>query len=201
MRLKLSYSLINLWQRGDTNGVIEALHGHWQEPNEAMKFGIQKHKEWENEVNATGCMPEVFGGKELENPKTEQYYKEQLADWLWLSGVVDLEYGKNGENIVDYKTGKGGAGAYANSLQAGCYSLLRPNAKRFTFKHFNQYDGKTSSSVVFLTDALRAESFDKIFSIACDIRATLETLGFEDFDNVDISSRKDKDYEQQRTIE
>lgn len=195
MKLKLSYSVMNLWQRGDINGVIEALHGHWQEPSEAMKFGTMKHKEWEEEVKKTHCMPIVFGGKELVNPKTEKYYKEQLSDWLWLSGIVDLEYGENGEFIVDYKTGKGSASAYVNSLQAGCYKILRPKAKVFTYKHYNQYEEKTSSSIIHLTDNLLTESLDKVFSIACDIRATLESQGLEDFDNVNKSSRKDKENE------
>lgn len=190
MRLKLSYSLISLWQRGDMNAVVEALFGVWQPPTDAMNFGTQKHKEWEEEVKRTGCMPEVFGGQKLINPKTEQYYKVQLADWLWLSGVIDLEYGENGENIVDYKTGHGNANGYAGSIQAGCYKILRPNAKRFTFKHYNQYENETSSSVIYLTDKLLADSIDKVFSAACDIRNTLENLGYGDFDNVDKSSRK-----------
>lgn len=197
MKLKLSYSVMNLWQRGDVSGVIEALNGVWHEPNDAMKFGIEKHKEWEEEVKATGCMPKVFGGKQLVKPITEKYYKVKLADWLWLSGIVDLEYGENGEFIVDYKTGKGSASAYTNSLQTGCYKILRPKAKHFIYKHYNQYEGKTTSSLIHLTDNLLTDSLDKVFSIACDIRATLENMGLEDFDNVNKSSRKDKENDEQ----
>lgn len=191
MRLKLSYSLIGIWQRGDINAVIEALNGVWQPPNEAMAYGTQKHKEWESEVNRTKCMPKIFGGQKLINPKTEQYYKVQLSDWLWLSGVIDLEHGEFGENLVDYKTGHGNANAYSNSLQAGCYKILRPQAKRFVFKHYNQYEDKTSSSIIYLTDKLLSDSMDKVFSAGCDIRAALENLGFNDFDNVNKSSRKE----------
>jgi hypothetical protein len=193
MRLKISYSLIRLWERGDINALIEALNGIWQEPSPAMEYGTMKHKEWEDEVNRTGCMPEIFGGQKLVNPKTEQYYKVQLTDWLWLSGVIDLEYGAEGENLVDYKTGQGNANAYSDSLQAGCYKILRPKAKRFTYKHFNQYENKTSSSIVYLTDKLLLDSLDKVISVGCDIVNTLENLGYADFDNLDSSSRRKKD--------
>lgn len=191
MKLKISYSIINLWQKGDVSGVIEALHGHWHEQTEAMLYGIEKHKEWELYTNRTNKLPEVFGNTELLKPKTEQYRKAQVMDWLWLSGVADLQYGENGEVIVDYKTGKTTASSYANSLQVGCYKVLFPEAKIFKFLCYNQHNGTTSSSIIKLTDTLYQEALDKIMTVGCDIRATLENMGMEDFDNVDVSSRKE----------
>ena len=193
MRLKISYSIINLWLKGDISGVVEALNGHWQEPTEAMAYGLRKHKDWENYVNETKCLPMEFGGGELINPKTEQYRKLcVMDDWLWLSGIADLQYGNKGQVLVDYKTGKGSANQYANSLQVGCYKVLFPEAKYFKFLCYNQQEDKITTSIIRLTDNLYQEALDKIMTVGCDIRATLENLGMDDFDNVEQSSRSGK---------
>ena len=188
-KLKLSASVINLWQRGDKQGVYDALHGIWRPSTPQMEYGTQKHKEWEEEVNRTGCLPEIFGGEKIINPITEHYYRKEIMDWLWLSGIVDLEFGENGEVIVDYKTGKGTANSYANSFQVACYALLRPQAKMFRFYAYNQYEDKVTSSVIHLNDRKRVDWQDDLFSIACDIRAWLEDIE-PYFNNISYNSHK-----------
>lgn len=193
MRLKISYSIINLWLKGDISAVVEALNGHWQEQTPAMLYGIEKHKEWENYVNETGKLPDVFGGGDLINPKTEQYRKLCLVDdWLWLSGIADLQYGNKGEVLVDYKTGKSTANQYSNSLQVGCYKVLFPEAKYFKFLCYNQHTEKVTTSIIRLSDKVYQDAIDRILTVGCDIRATLENLGMSDFDNVNVSSRSNK---------
>ena len=185
MKLKLSYSILSLWKRGDYDGVLDALNGKWREPNEYMKFGTEKHREWENEVRETGELPRLFGGGKLRNPITERYSRGQRLDWLWLSGITDLQFGENGEQLVDYKTGRGTANSYAGTLQAGCYKVLHPEAKVFRFLCWNQYSGRITTSMIFLTDAYGVKALDEIVSIACEIRDFLERSGMEDFNNVD----------------
>ena len=172
--------------------MIEALNGIWREPTPAMQYGIDKHKEWENYVNETSHLPTEFGGEYVELPITEQYRKICLVDdWLWLCGMADLQYGKNGEYIIDYKTGRGSANQYANSLQVGCYKVLFPEAKIFKFLHYNQHEGgKVTMSMIRLTQNVYDDAIDKILTIGCDIRAMLEQMGMEDFDNVNRSHTK-----------
>lgn len=193
-RLKLTASIVNVWERGDRQELIDVLHGEWRPPTEPMEYGTLKHKEWELEVKNTGRLPEIFGGEKIENPKTETYHTLELDDWLKISGVIDLEYGKHGEVIVDYKTGGGSSSAnqYARSLQVGFYALMRPEAKLFKFQHYNRKTGRVSTSVVHLTEMKRREWQDKIMSIACDIRSWLEPTE-PDFDNWNISTHKRKD--------
>jgi len=193
-RLKLTASIVGLWARGDRQGVINALHGVYNPPTEAMVFGTQKHKEWENEVNETGCLPAIFGGDKIVSPKTEQYYTREINEWLKISGVLDLQYGKNGEVIVDYKTGggKSSASQYASSLQVGFYALLCPEAKMFKFLHYNRATDKITSATIHLTPARREQYLDEIMSIACDIRSWHED--FEpDYDGWSVSSHKQVD--------
>lgn len=194
MRLKLSFSIINAWYHGDKDGAIDMLMGKWREPTEAMQFGTFMHKQWENEVNETGCLPKVFGGAKIEQPLTETYYKKQILDWLWLSGVIDLQYQTPDGDLVlvDYKTGNGNANQYTQSLQAGIYGILQPDAKLFIFKHYNQYEDKTTSSIIRLGGDVIIETLNVVTEIAYDIVDELIKRGMSDFDNVDKSSRKEQ---------
>ena len=185
MKLRLSFSTVSMWRNGDVDGAIDALMGKYREPTDAMKFGSFMHKQWEQEVNNTQCLPTLFGGARINEPKTEQYYCVQLDDWLWLCGVIDLEYKTDdGRTIlVDYKTGNSNANHYSNSLQAGCYKILRPNAELFVFKHFNQYTENVTSSIVHLTNTLEAHTMQKIISTAYEMAYELDKRGMPDFDN------------------
>lgn len=193
MRLKLSFSTVNMWLNGDVDGALSALMGEYREPTEAMRFGTQMHKRWELEVNETGCLPQVFGGAPLVEPVTEEYSRVQLSDWLCLSGVIDLQYkNANGDLVlVDYKTGNSNANHYANSLQVGCYKLLKPEAKMFIFKHFNQYTGETTSSIVHLTETLERKTVETIYNVAYEIVDELIKRGMSDFDNWNTTTRKE----------
>ena len=193
MRLKLSFSTVNIWLSGDKDGAIGALMGEYREPTEAMKFGTTMHKRWEEEVNRTGCMPEMFGGKKLIEPVTEEYSLTEILPWLRLSGVIDLQYRlpNNDLVLVDYKTGNSNANHYTNSLQVGCYKLLKPDAKLFIFKHFNQYTGETTSSIIHLTETLKLRALNTIIDVGYEICDELIKRGMSDFDNWERTSRKE----------
>lgn len=193
MKLKLSFSTVNMWLNGDHDGAIDALVGKYREPTEAMQFGTFMHKQWEDEVNQTGHMPKLFGGKPLVEPVTEEYSRVVIFDWLCLSGVIDLQYRlPNGDLVlVDYKTGNSNANHYSNSLQVGCYKLLKPEAKLFIFKHFNQYTDETTSSIIHLTEDLKLRTLNTIIDVAYEIVDELVKRGMSDFDNWNKTSRKE----------
>lgn len=197
MRLKLSFSTVSLWRNGDVDGAIDALMGKYREPTDAMKFGTFMHRQWENEVNETKCLPTLFGGMPLIEPITEEYSRVQLASWLVLSGVIDLQYrNSNGDLVlVDYKTGNSNANHYSNSLQVGCYKLLKPEAKMFIFKHYNQYTGEVTSSIVHLTNELERKTAETVFNVAYEIVDELTKRGITEFDNWQTTSRKENENE------
>ena len=181
-KLKLSQSLVNMWLAGRRTETIESLFGKWQPPNKYQQFGIEQHQKWEDEVKQTNCLPQVFGGAELKAPQTEVYRKIQIADWLWYSGITDL---LDDGIVYDYKTGKTRASAYMKNIQVGSYGLLFPETKTFKYLCWNQYDDTITTATIALTDELKTETIDKIITVACDIRAEMERLGFENFNNVD----------------
>ncbi len=163
-----------LWNKGDYQGAIDALQGRWREPNQYMIDGSKYHKEWENEINETGKMPAIFGGKELTNPQTEIKIVKQVNAWLEIVGVLDLLDLPVG---YDWKTGSGTAADSARGFQHKVYKVLVPEMTRFEYHAFNQYTNTKTVEVVHLTDRTYDDGLEIIITIACDIRATLEQEG------------------------
>lgn len=178
MHIRISYSIINLWLAGNYEDAIMALtKKKWREPTEAMQFGIDKHKEWEESVKKDKAIPDVFGGAEIEGDfHTEIKVEKKITSWITLVGIIDLE---NLPRLVDYKTGQGTATQYASSKQHKVYKVLFPQAKIFDYMHFNQHENRVTVQRVHLTDKTLEEGIDIVVSVACDIRATLENMGIE----------------------
>ena len=172
-KFRASFSVLNLWQSGNYERAVETYFKLKEFTTEAMANGKAWHKEWEAEVNKTGCLPVVFGGQKLINPKTEQKIVKQLDDWLELVGVIDLQHGENGEVLVDYKTGKTESDNYANSFQPRVYHILVPEAKRFEFRHFDALTHKTDTSIVHLTPATLNAGIEWVVTMSGEMHSYL----------------------------
>ncbi len=169
-----------MWLKGDTEQAIMALKGHYIQPTDKMQFGIDFHKELEDETRKTKKFPVFFTNTTIKGEVIpERKLRIKLLDWLVFSGIVDATAPED-LIIADYKTGSGSAGASASlnhGLQHKVYSLLNKSAKWFEYHHFNQYTKEKTMVRVHLTDAMREEALDIIISVASDIRATLEQAG------------------------
>lgn len=184
MKIKLSYSTIALWERGEYEAVFEYLTtGKWtmyQDENirKALEFGRKKHREYEKYVDKHKKIPPDFDiNYRLENPVVEEYKTRQILPWLKISGIIDVQYG---DKMIDWKTGRGNVSQYTSGVhiwQPRVYKILNPKAKLLDFWHYNQYLDKATMARCFLTDFDYKEAIDKIVTVACDIRATAENMG------------------------
>lgn len=173
MKFRASYSTLNLWSSGNYQRAIEGYFKLRSFTTPAMQAGKEWHNIWESEVNTTGCMPKVFGGQKLIKPKTELKLVKQLDDWLELVGVIDLQHGENGENLVDYKTGKTTSDSYANSFQPRVYHILIPEATRFEFRHYDHSTKRTDTSIVHLTPTTLNKGIDWVVTYASEMHSHL----------------------------
>lgn len=174
MKIRLSYSILSCWERGDYDGTIMRLNGNWPEPNEAMKRGSQAHERWENEIKATGNMPKDFGGTKLAEHETEVKRAIWLNDWIQLVGVVDLLEPKIGR---DWKFGATGATSYANGYQHKVYQILFPRLEMFAYHSYNPYvptHEAVESAYVHLTKETLTDGIEYVLSNACEIRDYIE---------------------------
>lgn len=180
--IKVSYSILAAWDRGDWDNAVRPFIGEETLDNEFMRRGKRWHRRFELETKRTGRMPAIFGGEELHDYSIEMESKRvvQLADWLFVSGVLDLidkpEWMPNGgKRAVDYKVSKNNATYWANTKQGHIYKVLYPEADRFEFRVLNPYlkdddPERVTTSIVHLTDKGMEAGLEWILTNASELR-------------------------------
>lgn len=179
--IRVSYSILSSWARGDIERAVAPYAGIEIEPTKAMEYGKKKHADWEKETKRTGRLPRRFGGRKLSSPKLELSTKKvrKLTDWCYLSGVLDV---LDGDTAIDYKTGKTPASEYMSSRQHECYQILYPNITRFEYHCCNQHlrrkdDGYITMSIVYLTKNTMREGLEWVLTMAAELREYLINNG------------------------
>lgn len=182
--IRVSYSILNAWAKGDVDRAVAPYAGVDLEATEAMEFGKRKHATWERETKHTGRLPNCFGGRKLKSPKLELSTKKvrKINDWCYLSGVLDV---LDGDVAIDYKTGKTPAGEYLNSKQHEVYQILYPSIKRFEYHCFNQHlhksdDGHITVSVAYLDKNTLQTGLNWVLTMAAELREYLINNGLGD---------------------
>ena len=177
MKLRVSYSLLRMWEAGRTDDALRVIFkGTYPPATDPMRLGIQFHKRWEEEIHETGCLPRYFGAEKLINPQTEVKVAKKLNDWLTLVIVMDCIHGKRGEIYDEFKSGRTKVGSYAASKQHCIAKILRPQLSICRYLSYNPYTGARACEIVHLTDKTFEEGLEYVVSLACDIRHTIETL-------------------------
>lgn len=182
--IRVSYSILNSWAKGDFDRAIAPYVGTEIEPTEAMEYGKKKHAAWEKESRRTGCLPRRFGGRKLVSPQFELNTKKvrKINDWCYLSGVLDV---LDGDVAIDYKTGRTPASEYLNSRQHECYQILYPNIKRFEYHCCNQHlqrkdDGYITVAVAYLSRKTLRDGIEWVLTNAAELREYLINNGYGD---------------------
>lgn len=175
--MRVSYSLLNQVAQGKLGNAIETYLGYESRiRSEAMQAGGAFHKAWEVETRATGSLPAVFGGRKLAAPKAEIKMAIRLNGDFTLSGIPDLI---DGEDLYEYKTGKGNAQSYGGSAQHLVYKVLEPNLKRANYLCYNQHEDVVTSSVFHLTGSAYARGLRWVLTNAYILKLALEGLGYD----------------------
>lgn len=182
--IRVSYSILNSWAKGDIDRAVAPYAGIEIESTEAMEYGKKKHAAWEKETSRTGRLPRCFGGRKLTSPKLELSTKRvrKLNDWCYLSGVLDV---LDGETAIDYKTGKTPASEYLNSRQHECYQILYPSIKRFEYHCRNHHlrrkdDGYITVAVAYLNKKTLRDGIEWVLTNAAELREYLINNGMSD---------------------
>jgi len=175
-KFRASFSVLNAWAKGDWERAVEMYFKLDDFTNQAMEEGKEWHKKWENEIENTSCLPEVFGGARLEKPKTELKLEFQLADWLELVGVVDC-YDVEGD-VYEFKTGHSSSQSYANSMQTRIYGLLlklhKQKVRKAIIHRYNQHSKKADCSYLWLTSEQLKNALDWVHTFSSEMHNYLE---------------------------
>ncbi len=159
-QLRASYSILGAWARGEYQRAIDMYLGVEVEATPQMLAGREFHKQWENEIRQTNCLPKVFGSMKLKNPQPELKIYKDLTPWLGLVGVIDLY---DDGVIYDWKTGR--TVQNADDWQCKVYQILLPDAKRAEIHHYDQYSNEVSVSICHLTEETLMDAVEWVITM------------------------------------
>jgi CRISPR/Cas system-associated exonuclease Cas4 (RecB family) len=168
--LRASFTLMKLWSNGQIDDAVKTYLRHPRETTPAMQAGLEHHKMWELEVQRTGNLPLIFGGKKLADPLTERRYEAQVTPWMSLRGVIDCF---EGDTIHEFKTGVMPANDYANSRQVEVYAWLLAengiNARKAFYHVYHQHLHEVESAMVWITDERLRDAVEWMVTFGSDI--------------------------------
>lgn len=175
-KFRASYSVLNTWESGQYERAVEMYFKLSSFTTEAMAEGKIWHKKFEEEIKKTGCLPKIFGGDKLINPRTEVKKVIEIYDWLQLVGVIDL---LDSPTVIDFKTGKGSSESSAGSHQLGLYGVLctfdKIKVTKGQIMHYDQYKKTVDTSTVWLTDRLLEDTMNWLITLSGSMHDYLNT--------------------------
>lgn len=169
-KFRASYTVLKQWNSGQWDKAVKTYFKLESFTTREMAEGKKFHEDWEAETKKTGCLPKVFGGRKMKNPKPEGKVVVELADWLDLVFIIDC---LEAPILHEYKTGKRSAEVWANSEQPGVYGVGATYAgnmvDRAVIHHYDQYTKKYDNFTIWLTDKYLDESYEWIVSNASEM--------------------------------
>ncbi len=168
-RLRVSYSLLTLWERGQTD-LATALYLHQDMPTtKAMDDGKRIHQEIEKYIGQYQKLPKFLGASlPLTNPQPEQKIIVSYNSRWDLSAIIDCI---DDDFFIEFKTGTTPAFYYTRKYQSPFYFLAlelnkTPRDKSFLVK-YNQHNQK--SEVILIWKSKIAEVRNYIDTLAPEI--------------------------------
>lgn len=164
-KFRFSYSILNLWANGRKDDAIKAYFKLPQFQTQEMLDGIKFHEQWRAEIEKTKCLPEVFGGYGLVDPKTEDKMVVQINDWCEFVFIPDLT---DDFTLTDFKTGTGELGTYLEAMQLPVYAIMLAkmgiNVDRGAIRKYNQYEKKAEYGAIWITENRKKLAKDWLIS-------------------------------------
>lgn len=174
--IKLSYSIINTWSRGDYEQAVSYYLGHDFPKTPQMELGSLKDKLWTDYALKNKSIHSDVGGGLLKNPVIQKKYEKVLPFskdiQLLIRGVPDIY---DDHRIIDFKCGQTKASAYLESYQLDYYKMFLPEAKEGIYLCFNPYTKMLSKGVKYLTQKNIDQALNHIFTFSGEIIQYLES--------------------------
>jgi len=156
---RASYSILKLWDTGQKSEAIKSYFKLSRFVTKEMEDGINYHKQWEDEIKRTKCLPKIFGSRQLIDPQVEMKLEMPITDWCEFVFKPDLV---DGFRLTDFKTGTKEIGYYVDDYQLPVYALFLAkkgiNVDRGVIRKYNQYEKTVETGFTWFTPAKLAEA-------------------------------------------
>lgn len=152
-KLRISYSLLRLWEQGKKQEAIEYFTKTGaQLEGDAIEQGNAWDQIIQDEINKKGMLPKEFGGLKLEKAFCQEK-KVIEFDGFEVVAKPDLVT-FTGEAVYEFKTGKFSSGDYANTMQVPLYLFVFDTAKKGIIIHYDQAVDQTDWFLIHKTDKM-----------------------------------------------
>lgn len=177
-KLRLSYSLVNLWSEGKIDQALSTYFHIDTGMTEAMKSGREIHKDIEETIKTTKQLPGYLTPIKLTDPKSEFELVVPYDEQFDLKAIIDC---LDGKTLYEFKTGVTDSLAWSSFYQVPFYFLVcglsNLEVDKAMLLHYNQHE-KTNDFVQIWNGPRqvdRAKNF--IDSVAPDVYEYFVTNG------------------------
>lgn len=174
MKLRLSYSLLSQWAKGDVDGAIQTYFHIDRKVNKYMADGRRIHKEIQNSIVANNNFPEwfydirTFG--EFKSPENEKEIIVSYNDLFDIKILIDTYDDGVG---FEYKTGVYDSLTWSRAAQIPMYFLVCKIAgipiDKFYLMRWNQYTKEKDFVIIWNSEKLHDYARNYIDSYSTEI--------------------------------
>lgn len=170
MKLRLSYSLLQTWQRGETDRAIAMYHRLMTPSTPQMEEGKEIHREISQHILTFKRLPDYMPQIQLKNPVPDHEVIVSYNELFDLKGIYDC---LDEDTVHEFKTGVMTSSEYANADQIPFYFLLdeltEGRLNQAYLIHYNQYLKKNDFVKIWKSNRLIEKARNLIESIGPEI--------------------------------
>lgn len=162
---------MSLWERGDTQGVIDTYFHVDKKTTKQMEAGKELHKEISDHIVKFNVLPDYlnFSGK-LSVPKPEQEIIVDYSEIATIKGIIDC---LDEPNLYEFKTGVSDSLEWTRTFQIPLYFLICEIAKipidTAYLIRYNQYKKESDYTVVHNSKRLRDQARNVVDTVSPEI--------------------------------
>lgn len=187
MKIRLSYTIVNLWIRGELEELARTILHLPRETSQNQLNGLEFEKMVFDTVKREKRLPEALGGLKMASAEIQKKIVVSYNSLADLVGVMDL-YDGNEQVIYEIKYSKSSSADWLNTPQLPFYFLLCTMAglkvKKGIVYSFNPSSSDYDTSILYFSqrkvleakniiDSLLPEIYDFISSIPIGDRAKI----------------------------
>lgn len=169
-KLRLSYSLLEAWKRGETDQAISTYFRVSGEPTPQMIEGKEIHEQIAEHINKFNTLPDFLIEQELKIPSTEMEVTVPYNELFDLKAVYDCY---DSPTLYEWKTGVQPSITWTRTHQLPFYFLVGELGKlkidRAILVRYNQYDKSRDFAIVHNSKTLRDKARNYIDSYGPEI--------------------------------
>lgn len=179
-KIRLSYSFLSLWERGDIDGAISTYYHLDRPTSKAMEDGKRIHEEIADHITEVGQLPDWLIPFELKLPEPEKEVVVSYNDLFDLKCYMDC-YDPVRKVLLEFKTGKTDSLAWTRTWQLPIYFLIAEIEKipidYALLIHHNQHTKENDFTVVHNAPIHREYARNIIDSIGNEIWSYFDQNG------------------------